>query len=948
MARHGGPVLVDTNVIIEASRVSAWKALTGGYCVETVEMCAIETQTGLQRRRKEQHIDYVELRASLHAVHAVSKAERAGALLKDEQMRFLDAGEQMLWAHALTRADAWVLCGPDKASLRVGIRLWISGSAHLSGALAQGCRLAPEDSARCLLATLARSDPQPAGGLGGTRAMTTPLEVRNDLVDLLRRDLIGPHPDHDADLAKEVLNDEKPSRWYVAGFIVPAYDGVAPPKKDEEEIAERREDDLLASETLDSPVTGEPDETDGADQPPRDRFLPSSIGLTVVLPETVKEAGLRVTWGDYKTVPPLPAALVIPDAPEPGDPKPEKPKTLHWVRWPGEARQTLDVTRNSGDLPLPGSAGRTGGALVVRVHQRTLTQTVPGGKKERLRVVTVFLVNKRKRARAPYTDLAYAFQARIELSCPAGFHPRADLSTYGSNDDDLRLADLHYRDVHDYGVGRNTSAGWDETPGAPVTRAWTDPLPRQEVERVAPSTDITDVEFGMQALADLAQDSASALVSALSELPKQYAVWRTAQELLLEGLAPGRREVAERLIANQDLARARIERGIALLGSDNMAREAFAIMNEAMATAARRRESIAQKKPPGDIRPPEWRPFQLAFVLLNLVGLTNKESPEREIVDLLFFPTGGGKTEAYLGLAAYAIALRQLRGSGVLGAGVSVIMRYTLRLLTLDQLSRAAGLVCALELMRARDAQGRKRLSEWPIEIGLWVGGAASPNRLRPVNSNDTKAATRWLSRYQSRPNSEKSPVPLKACPWCGTRFKPESFYFTPSKAAPQNLCIKCENAECDFTRDRALPIVVVDEPIYRRLPAFIIATVDKFASLPWIGQSGAFFGHVDRFSPDIGFYGAAEPGQGLPLVNGHRIDAPDLIIQDELHLISGPLGTVAGLYETAIDMLSSRQAGERLIRTKIVASTATVRRAQRQIQSLFDREETAVFPPGN
>jgi hypothetical protein len=775
--------------------------------------------------------------------------------------------------------------------------------------------------------------------------MTTSLEVRNGLVDLLRRDLLGPHPDRDGDLAKEVL-DEKPSRWYVSGFIVPAYDGAAPPKTDEEEVAEQQEDDLLASETLDSSVTGEADEKDSPDQPPRDRFLPSSIGLTVVLPEAVKEVGLRVTWGDYKTVPPLPDALVIPDALEPGEKKPEKPDNLHWVRTPREEQLMLDVTKNSGDIPLPGSAGRTGGGLVVRVHQRTLNHATPSGAKERLRVVTVFLVNRRKRARAPYTDVAYAFQTRIELSCPAGFHPSADLSTYQSGDADLRLADLHYRDVHSYGVGRNTSAGWEETSDGPVTCVWTDPMPQQEVERVAPSTDIKDVEFGMQALADLAQQGASALAAALRGLPQQYAAWRATQEQLLDGLAPRRREVAERLIANQDTARARIGRGIALLESDQMAREAFAIMNEAMATANRRREAIVQGKAPGEVRAPAWRPFQLAFVLLNLVGLTDKESPEREIVDLLFFPTGGGKTEAYLGLAAYSIALRRLRGSGVLGAGVSVIMRYTLRLLTLDQLSRAAGLVCALELMRTREAEGSRRLGEWPIEIGLWVGGAASPNRMKPVNTNDTTAATTWLSRYQRRSNSEKSPVPLKACPWCGTRFKPESYYIVPNRTVAQNLCIKCENAECDFTRDRALPVLVVDEPIYRRLPAFIIATVDKFASLPWVGQSGAFLGHVDRFDPADGFYGAAEPSRGHPLVNGYRLDAPDLIIQDELHLISGPLGTVAGLYETAIDLLASRQIGERRIRTKIVASTATVRRAQRQIAALFDRKETAVFPP--
>ena len=157
---------------------------------------------------------------------------------------------------------------------------------------------------------------------------------------------------------------------------------------------------------------------------------------------------------------------------------------------------------------------------------------------------------------------------------------------------------------------------------------------------------------------------------------------------------------------------------------------------------------------------------------------------------------------------------------------------------------------------------------------------------------------------------------------------------------------LKCENAACDFTRNCFLPIIVVDEPIYRRLPAFLIATVDKFASLPWVGQSGAFFGHVDRYDPEKGFFGASEPGEGRPLGNGHRLDPPDLIIQDELHLISGPLGTVAGLYEAAIDLLASRVDGEGRVRPKIVASTATVRRAERQIRCLFDRERTAVFPP--
>ncbi|MCO6048374.1 DISARM system helicase DrmA [Mesorhizobium sp. RP14(2022)] len=782
--------------------------------------------------------------------------------------------------------------------------------------------------------------------------------VRENLIDLLRRDLIGPHPSLDQDLEREVLR-EKPSRWYVSGFIVPAYDGEAHAKKDDDEVAEDLADDLLGTETLDgAPRRGDltlpADEDEGGDAPPRDRFLPSSIGLTVVLPVDVETIAVHATWGDYKTEPPLPDALIAPEALKEGEKKPKPPEDLRWVRLPGNARLLVDVTRNHKGLALPGSAApqRPGGGLGIAVNQRLLTQTTPEGRQERLRVVTVFLVNRRARARAPYTDLAYAFQARLELECEAGFHPRTDRSAYHSSDFDLRLGDLHYHDVCEFAVGRNTSAGWAESHNengtcSPVTRVWTEPLPCQDVEKVAPNSAIAGVEFRMEALSQAANTSGTALTSVLRELPRLYGEWQMASQALLNPLAPRRRQTAEMLLANMESARKRIEGGIALLDRDASARNAFAIMNEAMAMAARQREAGIQKKAPAAIAPPTWRPFQLAFILLNLVGLTERDSPEREIVDLLFFPTGGGKTEAYLGLAAYSIALRRLHAPGPLGAGVSVIMRYTLRLLTLDQLGRAAGLICALELIRTRDKEGQRRLGEWPIEIGLWVGGAASPNRLRPRSgSTDPNAATTWLARYQRDPKKEKSPVPLKTCPWCATPLKPESFRMHPNRNAPDNLLIKCENADCAFTRDRALPVLVVDEPIYRRLPAFLIATVDKFAALPWIGQSGAFFGHVDRFDPAKGFYGAAERGLGRPLDNGHRLDPPDLIIQDELHLISGPLGTVAGLYETVIDVLASRPGRDKPARVKIVASTATVRRAENQIRALFDRRETAVFPP--
>ena len=176
-------------------------------------------------------------------------------------------------------------------------------------------------------------------------------------------------------------------------------------------------------------------------------------------------------------------------------------------------------------------------------------------------------------------------------------------------------------------------------------------------------------------------------------------------------------------------------------------------------------------------------------------------------------------------------------------------MRYTLRLLTLDQLSRAAGVVCALELMRTGedflDKRGRKMLGEWPIEIGLWVGSDASPNRLGGTGDTGDDTAVTRVRKYKAakeKPRRHLKPVhgagrnstriPSSACQTI--RVRPICRY-----AASTRLAI--------LHGGRPLPILTVDQPIYRRLPAFLIATVDKFAALPWVGESGAFFGNVDR-----------------------------------------------------------------------------------------------------
>ena len=205
--------------------------------------------------------------------------------------------------------------------------------------------------------------------------------------------------------------------------------------------------------------------------------------------------------------------------------------------------------------------------------------------------------------------------------------------------------------------------------------------------------------------------------------------------------------------------------GIDHLLADPVSREAFAIANRVMARANRQRGKALNGKPPEAQKAPAWRLFQLAFVLLNLEALAEPRHPDRPVVDLLFFPTGGGKTEAYLGLAAFAIARRRLDHPGLKGAGCRVVMRYTLRLLTLDQLAARRRRSSARSNWSA--ARGETGSGDWPIEIGLWVGAAATPNTLG--SAKNAKTGTAVIGCVEHRAKRGPAPAPLKACPWCGT-----------------------------------------------------------------------------------------------------------------------------------------------------------------------------------
>jgi hypothetical protein len=733
----------------------------------------------------------------------------------------------------------------------------------------------------------------------------TSAEVRAELVRALRLDVVGPSP-ADKEYAREAL-PQAPSRWYLTGFLVPY----------EADVEQRQ--DPSSNEQLDLGLTGSGDD-EGTPEPAsaRKAFLPSSLGVSVLVPSAVQTLRVSVSWGDYRYLPSQ-------EGVEGG---------ARWEREPRLVEMDVPVAKAAAkpaSLDVP-----EGGGLRVVISTRAVTsalgkqagQELPTG----TRAVSVFLVNHREPKEDLAKDEALAFQAALTVRSPQPFVPRPNLRGMGVDDWDEQVADLQYRDAFEYAVGHGVATCARVVEGAcrEVETTW---LPSAEVEKVDPAT--IDIELSMEALAAL--PTAEEAARALGPLVDAYRTWIASQHA--SAPAEGARGAAARLLLDEASRTAsRIAVGIETL-QDPLVFEAFRIANGVMAVAGRQRQAQGERRDAGEVAAPTWRPFQLAFLLLSLRGLSDPAHLEREIVELLFFPTGGGKTEAYLGLAAFTLALRRLRDPSVCSAGVTVLMRYTLRLLTLDQLSRAATLICALELERQKDVT---KLGVWPFEIGLWVGKAATPNRMGQQGDGVRDSARARTIEYL---NNDKKPVPipLENCPWCGTRFKPVSFRLVPNQQNPTDLRIACTSRRCAFTGSQPLPIVAVDEPIYRRLPCFVIATIDKFASLPWVGQVGALFGKVDRHDGD-GFYGPCDPGRGARLER--PLLPPELIIQDELHLISGPLGTMAGLYETALEALAIREEGGKRVRPKIVASTATVRRASQQVKALFARSQVDVFPP--
>ncbi len=675
------------------------------------------------------------------------------------------------------------------------------------------------------------------------------LAVRNQLVDRLKADLVGPLD------PTEVL-ESRPSDIYLTGILWPLDARMG-----------GEEDDARADDAEGDPAST-PASLVGQQRP-----CSMGVSFATASESAEHEVNITVNFGLY--------------SPKLAD------RQTQWCREQVAFSANLRLVPGVTDeLRVPNGEP----SLDVRVHFRTMSG--PTGL-----LSTVTLVNRSEPAESDRESVERltVFQAHLVIAGTEAtvIVPRPTLGH--ALDADEESARLLYRECYDFAAGHQCSVEWDaQGPTASfVATTW---LPQARVPSYSDKGDPVFHELvrdGRLEASALASASSQELVVALSALVEAYGQWAESLEALAKGLDDRLRPTAERHIQECLSVRDRLAAGVTAIVTDWRLRAAFQAANAAMA----RQHSWkldSEERPLGTLA---WRPFQLGFILLAAESSCRRGSAEREVLDLLWFPTGGGKTEAYLALVAMVAVYRRLREDHPDdGAGNASLMRYTLRLLTAQQFERATAMVLALELIRRgalRSTMNASALGSVPFSAGLWVGGDATPNTF---DKADASAGADTSSAEQ-----------IELCHACHRPLKWDYDRGTES------VHPYCEGDDCELGSGFGpWPVFTVDSDVFRERPTLVIGTVDKFAQLPFQPRMADLFGLASS-------------------------SATDLIIQDELHLIAGPLGTMVGLYETAFDWLLSSASG----RPKIVGSAATIRRASDQVRAVFDRDSCQFPPPG-
>ena len=771
--------------------------------------------------------------------------------------------------------------------------------------------------------------------------------IRDDIVQFLRRELIGPDPRPETAAfngGEEILRPQDPPRLrFSAGVLFPkkAMNGAERPRTDEAEAETAGVAEGDAPEETESklpPVEGEdPEVGDDQEVNRTNEFLPSAMGLTALVRGG---AGLRVL---------VQAATYEKRAEENlglQDKKTNAWKPHHWRKPLSLPPLELQANEIAAGMFKTLTIMGEGPAQKLQVHVFSRRSDHHSAQDD-ARMVTITLLNQNEAGSSVRDDQCF-FQCELKVESLDGIpcfepYPEREAAVTGTDPEgetEERHLSLLYRHRKTFAVGHGCAAAWDET-GERASFVRAETLPAYEIKPILPreQDELPGVDLSFQSLAQGGERA----VASCRQLAAAYAAWITDQDAVANelGFDPNHHQAASEHMEECRRCLERIEAGIELLanaGQPHVSR-AFSWMNEAMLAqqeryeiAAKHRrewkmdgrylvlekslaEVLEKQKAEAAERPPRgWRPFQLAFILMNLRSMVDRHHEERKLVDLIWFPTGGGKTEAYLGLTAFTIFHRRLEQPT--NGGTTVLMRYTLRLLTAQQFERAASLICACELIRVANVT---QLGKERISIGLWVG-----NSVTPGSQQEAKIKLQNLLRDRQSEN----PFLLLKCPWCGAEMGPvKADRRTVTKGYRQEsgkVSFCCEDEDCEFSHGEGLPLHVIDEAIYEERPTLVVGTVDKFAMLPWKPHAGSLFG----------------------LNSGGCISPPDLVIQDELHLISGALGSMVGHYEATIDALCTAQDGPfARCSAKIVASTATICRASGQVKALYARE-AFLFPP--
>lgn len=737
-------------------------------------------------------------------------------------------------------------------------------------------------------------------------------------------------------LKEEVLQTDYPSRRYSTGMLYP----IATKQEevidtiDLSNIDEDSEKIIVNNDLKEREISSSSAQENNVLQIRKvasNDHLPSSLGLTSRISNNTQKMKIQFTGAHYQA-----HKIRIKD----------KNYTKNW--WLRESiigEYELDFCKYTGDFRID-EPFKIYNHLKEEVSKFELSLNITCRMHGDAKLLTVTIINRSSsNKKARLNDELMIFQSEISLvmlddtkflKYPKNYERHLPLSQDELNDE------LLYRNKINYAFGHGCSTTWD-TQITHIKEIKTTFLPTYETTSMTPDIEINvngEKEQLSIRMMDLAEAKNFAEVKKiLMPLIEGYEQWIQMQEKeYIPKLDSNLVQAAQTnmILCKESLIRMR--RGLDHLQNPTNFR-AFSLGNKAMllqqVNGKEERTPVIDEigvtfskdisqtvRLLTDLKDSEnaWRAFQIAFFLMSIDSIVNEESLEREIVDLIWFPTGGGKTEAYLAVAAFQMFYRRLIDPT--DAGVDVLMRYTLRLLTADQFQRSSRLICAMEYLRKTEPVN---LGSTPFSIGMWVGDNTSPNT--------SKKAISQLNEMGRGKRSES--FLINRCPWCGSSLGQATIKSSKSRMKKMVLGFKnegnrlvtyCPDKKCHFHSE--LPIYFVDDSIYEKRPTFMIGTVDKFVQLAWNPNSRALF--------------------GIDLDGNQIVSPPNLIVQDELHLISGPLGTLSGLFESVIEELCTKNINGRYIKPKIISATATIKEFQQQSKDLFAREKAKLFPsPG-